>query len=495
MPSRSLLLVALAVASVATARAQNWLEVRSSHFTVVSNAGEAEARTAAVQFERMHSVFREVFPESDLNPGNPIVVLAVEDKATFQSLEPESYLSKGQLDITGLFLRTPEKNYVLVWLNAPVAHPIAPVYHEYTHLILSRRGWLPLWLNEGWAEYYQNTQILRDEVRLGMASAENLFLLRRNQLLPLTTVFAVDSNSPYYHEQEKGSIFYAESWALTYYLQIKDREEKTHRLQDYLELVNRKVDAVAAATQAFGDLAKLQAKLQKFIVDGEYGYLRLPAPADADISPFTVRTLSRAQADAARADFYASSNRESSARALLTQVLRDDPGNISARETLGSIAFRQQSYDEARKWYEEAVQLGSQSFLAYYSLAAVALNKKLPDMQARADVENYLQTAIKLNPLFAPAYECMGSLLAVRGRNFEEAHQWLLKAIQLDPGNADFRLNDARILLRMNRANDAAAALEAALNMAHTPEQTAAIQDALQRTPGYVALRGAPPHH
>jgi predicted Zn-dependent protease len=44
----------------------------------------------------------------------------------------------------------------------------------------------------------------------------------------------VDYNSPYYHEENKGSIFYAESWALTHY-EVKDARENTHRLTDYEE--------------------------------------------------------------------------------------------------------------------------------------------------------------------------------------------------------------------------------------------------------------------
>ncbi len=67
-------------------------------------------------------------------------------------------------------------------------------------------------------------------------------LLRQEHLLPLATLFTVDYNSPYYHEENKGSIFYAESWALTHYLEVKDTRENTHRLTDYAKLVSQKVD-------------------------------------------------------------------------------------------------------------------------------------------------------------------------------------------------------------------------------------------------------------
>jgi len=108
---------------------------------------------------------------------------------------------------------------------------------------------MPLWLNEGLAEFYQNTEIREEDVSLGEPSGENLQWLRENRLLPLATLFTVDVQSPYYHQENKGSIFYAESWALTHYLFTKDHQEKTTRIARYSELLIQKVDPVSAATQ------------------------------------------------------------------------------------------------------------------------------------------------------------------------------------------------------------------------------------------------------
>jgi hypothetical protein len=151
----SLLLLAV-FASFASAQADTWLEIRTPHFVVISNSKEKDARRVTRQFERMRTVFRKVFPDANLDPPTPIVVLAVDDKRNLQALEPEIYLHQGQVNIAGLFLRTPEKIYVLVHQNAEGLHPFAPIYHEYTHFVLSSTGeWIPVWLSEGWAEFYQ----------------------------------------------------------------------------------------------------------------------------------------------------------------------------------------------------------------------------------------------------------------------------------------------------------------------------------------------------
>ena len=120
-------------------------------------------------------------------------MLALKDRKAFQALEPEVYLAKGQIDLAGLFMRAPDKNYILLRLDAQGEHPFATVYHEYTHFMMRNASeWMPLWLNEGLAEFYQNTDIQDKEVLLGQASPDDILYLRQNRLLPLTTLLKVD---------------------------------------------------------------------------------------------------------------------------------------------------------------------------------------------------------------------------------------------------------------------------------------------------------------
>jgi TonB family protein len=489
-----------ALAAGAGARPDTWLEVRTPNFVVISNSNEKAARHVTRQFERMRSVFSRVFPDANLDPATPIVILAVEDKRNLQELVPAVYLRPGQVNLVGFFLHAPEKNYVLVWQNAEGLHPFAPIYHEYTHYVLSSTGeWMPLWLSEGYAEYYENTEIIDNEVRVGKVNAYSVELLERNPLLPLATLLTVDQHSAYYHDEDKGSIFYAESWALTHYLKTKDAQENTHRLLDYLDLVHKKIDSVSAATQAFGDLQQLQADLHKYILNGDYGVVQLPGSTDIDDSLFAVRSLNQTEVDAVRGDFLAYNQRDDDARILLRAVLQDDPANASAHESMGYIAFRQHNYDEARMWYEQALQFDPQSFLAHYYFAASAMKvsktkKRLPDAAGQASIENSLHAAMKLNPSFAPACYGMGVFLALMGKNYEEAHEWMRKAIAMDPGNVEFRIDDANVLMRMNKSKDAVAALELTLKMTHTPEQTAAVENMLQSAREFDAARARLQH-
>jgi tetratricopeptide (TPR) repeat protein len=371
-------------------------------------------------------------------------------------------------------------------LDAEGEHPYSIVYHEYTHLLVSKpEDFMPLWLNEGLAEFYQNTEIHEKDASLGEPSTENISLLRQNKLLPLATLFTVDHTSPYYHEENKGSIFYAESWALMHYIEMNDFATKGHRMSDYLTLVSQNVDPVTAGTRAFGDLKKLQDELESYVRQSSgFHYLKMATTTEVDDSAFTAKIMTEMQSDCLRADFLAYNQRTADAESLLDQVLKEDPNNVSAEETKGFLEFRQGHLDEAKKWYAKAVQLDSQSYLAHYYFAAIGMTGGEGPEQEQ--VESSLRAAIKLNPRFAPAFDRLAVFLAMRHKNLDEARMMGLNAISLEPANIGYRMNMANIFMTMEKGQSAVAVLRTAAKVAKTPQESLMVNSALMRAQEYV---------
>jgi len=489
MAKRIPLALALLVATSSWAwgrdKAENWIEVRSPHFIVATNSNEKQARRIADQFERMRSVFHVLFPKLQIDPGAPIIILAVNGEKDFRALEPEVYLAKGQLKLAGLFLRTEDKNYVLMRLDAEGEHPYSVIYHEYTHLILARSAeFLPLWLNEGLAEFFQNTEIHEKDISIG-PSFQNIQLLRRQPLLPLPALFTIDHNSPYYHEENKGSIFYAESWAFVHYLFAQNQRSP---LGDYVDFLAKKTDPATAASMAFGDANKLEENLARYVHQDAFRNFGMKTVTEVDDLQFRAQLLAPAQADALRADFLTCNQRTKDARSLLTQVLREDPNNVSAHETMGYLEFRGGHLDEAKKWYAQAVQLDSQSYLAHYYYAAICMQEKMPS-EEEAQVENSLRRSIKLNPSFAPSFDRLAVFLGSRHRELEEAHMMGLTAVSLDPSNVGYRMNVANVLMGLDRAKDAVMVLQAAAKLAKTPQESQWVDNALMHAQEVAAER------
>jgi len=452
----------------------HWLEVHSPHFVVLTDSNERQARRLASQFEQMRAVFHTLIPNAAADPGSPIVVVALKDKKGFQALEPAVYLAKGQMDVAGLFLRAPDKNYILLRLDAEGEHPFATVYHEYTHFVFRKSEWMPPWLNEGLAEFYQNTDIYEKEVLLGQASSDNILFLRENRLLPLTTLFQVDHASPYYHDEQKSSVFYAESWALTHYIEVTDREKNTNRLQDYARFLLQKEDPVTAAQHAFGDLNQLQKSLEDYVQQGRFKMFKLNSAVTVDASSFQVQAVSKAEADATRADVLVYNGRTEEAEALLNTTLRDDPNNALAHESMGYLKVLDGDTASAKKWYGEAVQLDSHSYLAQYYYAAMSL--QTGDADHDAAIESSLRASIKLNAAFAPAYDALAMFYASRNERFDEAHILNVNAIQIEPENLSYRMNASTVLVEAKQFPGAIGVLKAAEKVAKSPGEIAMVQ-------------------
>jgi tetratricopeptide (TPR) repeat protein len=471
---------------------EHWVEVTSPHFTVITDSSDKQGRQILDQFERMRWLFQTLFPKSRVDPPLPIVVLAARDQKGFQALEPAAYLAKGQVALAGLFVSAPDRNYVLLRLDAEGEHPYAAIYHEYTHMqFRDAGGWMPLWLNEGLAEFIETTEIRNKDVLLGVPNADDIYYLRQHSLLPLTVLFKVDANSPYYHEEQKASVFYAEAWALTHLLEIADREKGTHRVQDYLALVRQHQDPVAAAQTAFGDLTQLQSALDHYIAASSYKQIMISsAAAPIDESSYTSTPLTQAQADANRADFLVYVQREPEARSLLDAVLKADPDNAQAHQTMGYLASRNGDLDAARKWYEEAAKLDSNSFLANYQFALLAMRSG--NAANDPEVESSLRAAIRLNPDFAPAYDQLAGLFTMRHENLDEAHALNMHAIQLDPGSVAYRMNAVTVLMTMSRYADAASLLRSSLKVPGNPKEMAMLQSRLIEVESIEALGARP---
>ena len=454
------------------------IEVDSPHFHLVTTAGEKQGRHILDNFEHMRWVFATLYPKANIDPPTPILVFAVKNKKEFETLEPSAYLAKGQLNLAGYFLTASDNNFILVRLDAEQEHPFSTVYHEYTHLqFRSAQDWMPLWLNEGVAEFFQNTEFHEKQVLLGQPSVDDILYLRQNTLIPLPTLFRVDHDSPYYHEENKGSVFYAESWALTHYLQVNDRLHNTNRMGDYTVRMSRHEDPVAAAEAAFGDLKKLQTDLAFYIQQSQYKQFMLnSAAAPIDPATYTVRNLTAPEFNSDRAEFLAYIGRKDEARVLLDSVLKSDPTNAQAAETMGELTYREGNIGAARDWYAKAVALDSKSFLANYYYAALSMSTGGGDPR----IEASLRTAIRLNPRFAPSYDMLAQLCSRQPEKTDEARQLELNAIQLDPSNLNYRLNAASLHERRGDYDSAKRVLEAARPLARNEGSSSMLEARLR---------------
>ena len=487
MRTRILALCSLVLFCVRARAASNpvWIQVTTPHFTVITDAGEKQARHVAGQFERMQTAFQKLVPGVQSDPGSPIVVLAVKNRKDFQTLEPADYLKRGSLDLAGLFMQSNDRNYILLRLDTQEEHPYATVYHEYTHYI-TRHANLPVWLNEGIAEFYQNTDIDTHEIRFGQPNAGDIQLLQSQSLIPLAALFCVDHNSPYYHDDQKGTMFYAESWALTYMLYLDDFDKKTKLMSNYLTALAAGQSSTDAGVTAFGDLKKLQGGLSSLVSQSSFHYLTLPMTIPNDEASYKVTPLTGTDADAYRAAVMVADGRMEDARKLIDSVLAADPKDALAHESEGMLHMREGDLAEAHGSYVEAVALHSTSFLAWYYAGALALRAGIHDDPS---IETNLQECLKMNPNFAPANDALAGYYGFRHKDLDKALSLSILAVSQDPTKLQYRLNNASLHMERNELPSALRVLQAARPFAETPAEVADVDARIEQIRRYQDLQ------
>lgn len=462
-----------------SARHDTWFEVRTPNFIVVSNAGEKLARKTAIRFEQIRGVFRRSLPIASVHASPVITILAVKDEDSMKALLPE-YWAKGHMHPAGVFVDNLNQYFAAVEMDAPGENPYNTIYHEYYHsLTTPYLPNLPLWVAEGMAEFYGDTAVTDSEVRMGQADSALINELREGKLIPLDVLFKVDASSPYYNEQNKTSVFYAESWALIHYLMVGDKASHRPMLAAYLNEISQGVPQGQAAAKAFGDLKQLQATLNSYTGKNSFFYLKDGPPPAVSESDFKVRELSEAEADAYRAGFAAVRGKPAEAITLATAAVKLDPKLALGYQYLGLAEYESGQPKEALADLTRAIEIEPKNALTRF-LRAYLSTTSAGGITDDDRVEADLRAAIAANPDFAPPYGMLAVYLATRGQNLPEALSFAQKGVNLQPGNPAFQIDLAQVLQRMGKNGEARSAALAARANATDPGQRAQAEQFLK---------------
>jgi tetratricopeptide (TPR) repeat protein len=460
--SQALLIGTILLMLVPTANGQTgearerWVEVRTAHFVVASNAGEADARGVAEDFEEIRALFHGTFPELRVDPAQPIVIVAARDEATMKTLAPEEWGDEQHIRPSGLFHSDGEKDYVVLRLDAQGTTAYHTVYHEYTHALLHLNfSQLPVWLSEGVAEFFGNSTIGPQEARTGTVDKTHLYVLGKSAWLPIETLLDVRESSPYYNEQNPASIFYAESWAVVHYLLLDPEARREQLLRKFLLGWNLTGDRVGAGRQAFGDLAKFDEAVKRYVKQANWrAGVVLPGQAFGK-ADFAVRTLAPADVLALRGDFFVRRQHMEAARPLLEEGVALGPEIAATHEALGFYDFRNGDFAGADKEMSKAIALGSSSFMAFYCRGVLQLRDLSESEESTENARVALEKAARLNPMYAPTFEALTQAYSRSAGTQGKALEAAETAVKLDPESRSYQTNLAYVLLNNARAADA----------------------------------------
>ncbi|MGH9492214.1 MAG: tetratricopeptide repeat protein [Terriglobales bacterium] len=487
---RRLLLTALCAAALHSraAAADQWVEVRSSHFSVVTDAGESRGRDLALRFEQMRAVFATLLLRNRVNLPVPLQIVAFQNSSAFRRFLP---LWQGKpVEASGLFQPGEDRNFIVLDLSSNESLPA--VFHEYAHMLLS--GNYPRtqpWFDEGFAEYFSTIRIEAKEVEVGRPPI-SAPLLQGAAPLPVTELFAVGRDSKIYNQSGgRRTVFYAESWLLVRYL---FENGKLDQVGSYFDLVhNQRLPVAEAIRRAFGmEPAQLDRILREAANPVRSSTHTFEAPAGIDDTGYSVTKLDEADSRAVLADLHLHSpGYTEQAIREFQEVLALSPNHAAAHCGLGYAYLSKQQLGQAGEHFRQAAAVDSSDARVHYYFALL-MNRESLAVGGRIEdpwtMKREAETAISLAPDFADAYNLLAAAEASIG-NLESAIAAMKKAVRLNPRNDLYAANLAQYDLLAQKWDDAAALFEY-LKASEDPQIAASADEDLKRLP---SLRHSPP--
>jgi FimV-like protein len=449
----------------------SWRSVRTNNLFVIGNADPETLQQVATWLEFFHAAFGRLVSRSVFDSSSPTTVVVFRDDASFVPFKP---LYQGRpLNLAGYFQPGEDLNYIAISLDPGERVSYSTAFHEYVHLHLKDNlPGVPLWLNEGLAELYGALQFSRGEALLGAPIPHHVYQVRSQELLPLTTLFAVDYRSPHYNEQDKSSVFYAQSWALVHYLMLGADGGRQQQFKQFLQYVSHGETPDKAIESSFGtSVAALEKDFREYVRRGEFPAQRV-ASADNPQAYAAFTATQRSALSDGEANYYLGDlllhiNRPNDAETYFKQAIAAEPNFIPAYASLGQLYAHQRRYAEAKKYLQRATQ-APQNYRVHYFYAYVLSREgssatgviKEYSPENVAMMREQLLRSIELAPDFAPAYHLLALVDLVSDKKLDEAVAMARKAQQLAPAKTSYSLLLANIYLRLGNTAAARSILE-----------------------------------
>lgn len=472
------------------APAERWVEVRSPHFVVVSNASEGTVRGTAWQFEQMREALAKVWPWARFGGPGSVLVAAVKDESSLRKLTPRYWEEKDGIRPVSVWVDGPDRHYVMLRTDAGMrqaisVNPYFNVFRAYVHIVLdtSLEQRLPVWLEVALGEYYGNLAVRDDEIQLGRAIPWHIEEVRRGERLNLADLLAVDRRSPLYRRDDRRALLSAEAWGFFHFLTFAEKGR-------YVPQINRYVNLSLAgdsdgARQALGDLGQLQAQYRRYFDAPTLNFGRLQVQAAIEREKFPVRALAAGEVAAGKAAIHVAMKRPLEASAQVEAAKQAAPESPLSWDAEGLLWDLKDDREKAGAAYGRAIALGSQSEHTYYRSAQLAWKAEADDAAWR-EIAATLERALTLAPASARVHSYLSDA-RVRLKQPAEAEPLARRAIELEPGRTYHRIALARALNALGRKQEALAEARRGLALADSDQERAYAQEMLEylrRSPG-----------
>src|SRR5271170_4597669 len=515
-----------------------WLEIHSTHFTVMTDAGDKKGKEVALRFEQMRAVFAVLLMKERIHEPLPLTIIAFKNDKDYYQSAP---LRQGQpITVPGFVLPGEDQNFIV--LNLAEEESWRAVAHDFAHLMLNYNyPEVQGWFDEGLAEYFASIRVDDKKYEIGGDpelystsggnESKSLTELLGGQnggqaWLALPDLLTTKPDNANYAESTHHTLFYAQSWMTMHYLLHEKQLPETGTYFDLVE--NQHVPVEQAVQKAYGmapaqldqevknyfhSLAPLFLALDASKQPGShasmpqvYAFIEIVGPSDSAItSKFLPEADARATVDEVKIRI--PDRREAALQELQTlatapnptqakkanenknqNVKDDDSAALPVAVAGNEIAHRALAWDHLQhsEFEDAAEELGNAATLNrsdmwiryYFSVLKYRMAQaRHTDIQGLPNMMQDLRAVLEWYPEFADAYDLMASARR-EGGGPAGAMQAERAAIALSPRNQHYLYHMAEIYVSDKKWVAARALLEL-LKTSSNPQVAAAAGEQL----------------
>ncbi len=434
--------------------ADNWVSIQSKNFTCVGNAKVEDMKKILIRLEEFREALARTLPNAKLAANKPTIVVVFKDDNAFHPYKPQ-YKGKTEDNVGGYFQERADSNFIVLSTDSSVIAPFDVIFHEYEHFVLrNNMKKAPLWLNEGFAEYYSTFEASDKEnkIKVGAPIGRHIGLLRYKPLLPLKTLLSVNAKSPEYHEGSKVGMFYAESWALVHYLMNGNELKRRPQLIRFMNQLSTDAPLDENFRQSFGeDYGQMEQELRSYVSRFVFTVRNTVFLNGFTFDKqMTVTPLTEPQKFAYLGDLLAGVGRFKDAEEKLRKAIQIEPTFGPAKISLAQVLAAQDRYPEAEEVLVSASKDSSKDYRTSYYLGLFLYGRRQFDEALKS-----FQKSLEYNSNEARTYSMIGRIYTAL-RQDDRAIEAYRNSLSLEPDDGTvFR---PLSYLKLNQADGAIAA-------------------------------------
>lgn len=379
------IVLVLAVGALSAAQQAASNEAQTTHYRVYSSLGMSDAQSIAGEMEAYFTLFNSYFHFDPSALPAKLSVRIFGDKTQFDDYL--AHIIPGQRDSFVYLQYSDPTRSVLVGYHSQNEESFRTdlVHHGFVQFLKSFVPQPPLWLQEGFAVYFENSRYdaakgtVTFRANLGWLPTlkkdlQNYLANSTSGFIPPSALLTIDAAQA----NKNIDAFYAESWGLVSFLVNSDNKNFNRVLWDAMDALSPK----ASRTQN-------ETAVQK-------GALDWVSASDIEVGfkhyVESVRTFPELVQDGMKA--YSSGDLKN-AEADFKQAVALNSGNYLPYYYLGLVGYAKKDYYLAEQYFQTALQMGGDPGLVNYALGinAFADNRI-------SDAKKYLSQAVSVQSTY-----------------------------------------------------------------------------------------------